>query len=58
MSETKTRAGWSDDDRRYVNATYSPTSRLTEDAWLLAGKAMGNYSAWLAANPAPADDGE
>lgn len=42
---------WSDDDRRYVNATYSPTSRITEEAWLLAAKAMGVYGAWLAANP-------
>jgi len=46
-------ADWTDDDHRYVNATYQPTSRLTEKSWLLAAKAMGNYQAWLEANPAP-----
>jgi hypothetical protein len=51
MTDTPSRDGWSDDDRRYVNATYQPTSRLTEEAWLLAAKAMGVYGAWLAANP-------
>lgn len=51
MNDEPSRTGWSDDDRRYVNATYAPTSGVTEQSWLQAAKAMGVYGAWLAANP-------
>lgn len=47
---------WTDDEVRYVNATYSPTSRLTYEGWLAAAKAFGKYEEWLAANPAPQGD--
>lgn len=50
------RDGWTDDERRYVNATYDTASRLTEQAWLDAAKAFGKFAEWVAANPAPGPD--
>jgi|688.fasta_scaffold1076848_2 hypothetical protein len=44
-----------DDEARYVNETYAPTSRMTPEMWLQAAKAFGKYEEWLAANPAPAE---
>lgn len=46
------RDSWTDDERRYVNATYDTASRLTEQAWLDAAKAFGKFAEWVAANPA------
>lgn len=56
MRDPAARANWTADDKRYVNSTYSPMSRLTEEAWLQSAKVHGIFEAWLAANPAPAED--
>lgn len=46
------RETWTDDEAAYVNETYQPTSRLTEEMWLAAGKAFGKFEEWLAARAA------